>query len=375
MRFAVGSALMLMLGAGSVRAAEPSASDACRGPNIVLDPPLSHHRSWRAAAGDTKKRVAELTDVDACTELEVEQADGTVHVRASAADGRSVVRELSGPSELEPTVVALLVLPPSARGEDFETNADGSEHAAAVTAANAAKAKPEEAAAPVRTPSPTRASARDQREQTATLGAANGTASARGFEAALAGSGRGAGYLFGAGVSAAFDWRFGGWLLGATAHAEQAKGPSDVAGRFSTVRSASLGALFGRRLVARPFYLDAIAELPIVAVSSNEWTSEKTVTTPVSGENEAGEVGDDSDDVTGATSATQSSTQATPPSVDLRAGAMLRGVVPFAGRFGAMLAVDAEHSLGILKVPAPSGQPAPLGWNFGVSLGLFWSQR
>jgi hypothetical protein len=381
MRFAVGCALMLTLGAGSVRAAEPSASDGCRGPSIVLDPPLSHRRSWRAAAGDTRKRVAELSDVDACTELEVEQADGAVHVRASAADGRSVVRELSGPAELEPTVVALLVLPPADRTEDFATSTDGSEHAASVVAASAAKPDQEHAAAlppkPSATPAsaPTPASARDHRDDPARLGGASAGAGTHGFEVALAGSGRAAGYLLGAGASTLVDWRFGGWLVGATAHAEQATGPSNVAGRFSAVRSASLGALFGRRLIARPFYLDAAVELPIVTVSTSEWTSTQTVTTPVPGETEPGEVGEDSGDSSSTTSSTRTSNQATPPSVDLRAGGLLRGVVPFAGRFGAMLAADAEHSLGILRMPQVSGQPAPLGWNFGVSLGLFWSTR
>jgi hypothetical protein len=380
MRFAAGWALMLTLGAGSARAAEPSASESCRGPNIVLEPPLSHHRSWRAAAGDTRRRVAELTDVDTCTELDVEQADGAVHVRASVADGRSVVRELSGPSELEPTVVALLVLPPVDRTEAPGAGTENADASAAVAAASAAN--PSVVPAPVKPPAakPTSVtSAHDQRDQAEGARTLAGSQAPRAFELTLAGSGRAAGYLTGPGASALIDWRFGRWLFGANVHAEQATGPS-TAGRFSAVRTASIGAWFGRRLVARPFYLDAGLELPIVAVSVNQWTSQETVTTPVTtgtGSDDAGEVGesDDPTSMTTTTSSTRTSTQTTPPSADLRAGALLRGVVPFAGGFGAMLAADAEHSLGLLKPPKLTGQPAPLGWNFGLSLGVFWSTR
>lgn len=372
---------MLTLGAENARAAEPPASDSCRGPNIVLEPPLSHHRSWRTAAGDTRRRVAELTDVDACTELDVEQAGGAVHVRASVADGRSVVRELSGPSELEPTVVALLVLPPVDRPEDPGAGTESADVAAAVAAASAAK--PSVAPAPAKPPVARPASGarspgqRDQAEGVRTLA---GSEAPRGFELTLAGSGRAAGYLTGPGASALIDWRFGRWLLGANIHAEQVTGPS-TAGRFSAVRTASLGAWFGRRLVARPFYLDAGLKLPIIAVSVSQWTSQETVTTPGTTGTEsddAGEAGGESDDPTSTTtttSSTRTSTHTTTPSADLRAGGLLRGVVPFAGRFGAMLSAEAEHSLGIVKPPSASGQPAPLGWNFGVSLGVFWSTR
>jgi hypothetical protein len=373
MRVAVGCALMLTLAGARARAEEPSPGIACQGPRLVLEPPLSHRRSWRTAAGDTRKRVAELSDIDACTELEVAQSDGAVHVRASVADGRSVVRELSGPAELEPTVVALLVLPPPERADTTDTRLDGSEPAAAVATASVAKPDQETAAVLPPKPSAKPPSTAVRRDETASLGAPSGREPTRGFELGLAGSGRTAGYLVGAGASTLVDWRLGRWLLGATAHAEQVTGPSSV-GRYSAVRSASVGALFGRRLVARPFYLDAALELPIVAVSTSQWTSEKTVVTTLPGENEPGEAGD-SEDGPRTSSSTQPSKQTAPPSADLRAGALVRGVVPFAGRFGATLAGDVEHSLGLLRSNQVSGQPAPLGWNFGLSLGIFWSSR
>ena len=369
MRVAVACALMLTLGPEAARAATPRASGDCRGPSIVLEPSLSQHRSWREAAGDTQRRVAELVDVDTCTRLDVEQAGGAVHVRASAADGRSVVRDLAGPSELEPTVVALLVLPPLERSDAHAAPEDkpGGEGADDAGKAPAQKSKPAKPEAP-KTQATASAGARDQ---TATLGTTNGRERTRGVELALGGSGRAAGYLLGPGVSAVVDWQFGRWLVGATTHAEQVSGPSSTAGRYSLARSASLGALFGRRLVARPFFLDAAVELPIIAVGSGQWTSTETVTQP-STSDDAGETGSD-DGTTSATSTTRTQKHTTPPTADLRAGALVRGVVPFAGRFGATLSADAEHSLGLLKPPAVSGQPASLGWNVGVSLGLFWS--
>jgi hypothetical protein len=357
---------MLTLVAEGAGAGTPRAGDDCHGPSIVLEPSLSHRRSWREAAGDTQKRVAELTDVDACTRLEVEQTGGAVHVRASAADGRSVVRDLAGPAELEPTVVALLVLPPVEHDDTRAAprDADGREDSRAAGKTPAPKNEPARGEASKNQPLPS-AGARDQ---TATLAATNGGERTRGVELALAGSGRAAGYLFGAGVSAVVDWQFGRWLLGATVHAEQVSGSSSSSSRYSAARSASVGALFGRRLVARPFLLDAALELPIVAVGAAKWTSEQSVTQPAP-ENEPGEVG--SDDDTQVTTPAQ--TRNTPPTADLRAGALVRGVVPFAGRFGATLSADAEHSLGLVKPPTVSGQPASLGWNVGVSLGLFWS--
>lgn len=359
---------MLTLGAETVRAATPRSSDDCRGPSIVLEPALSHRRSWREAAGDTQKRVAELVDVDTCTRLDVEQAGGAVHVRASAADGRSVVRDLAGPAELEPTVVALLVLPPAPRGDALDPTGDGDARKRSEDAgkAPATKSTPAKAETPKNRPAPSDSA----RDQTVTLGTTNGRERTRGFELALSGSGRAAGYLFGPGVSAVIDWQFGRWLLGATVHGEQVSGSSSSATRYSSARSASLGALFGRRLVARPFLLDAAVELPVVAVGAAQWTSQQTVTQPIT-ENEPGEVGTEDDAQT--TSTTRTRTQATPPTADLRAGALVRGVVPFAGRFGATLSADAEHSLGLLKPPTASGQPASLGWNVGISLGLFWS--
>jgi hypothetical protein len=384
MRLAVGCALMLTLAAESARATPPP-SDGCSGPSIVLEPPLSHRRPWREAAGDTEKRVAELTDVDACARLEVEQKAGAVHVRALAADGRSVVRDLSDPSELEPTVVALLVLPPSARSDLGD--ADDSETATTEAVVSAAKTKQAtvQTSAQVKPvvpePKPTLALAANNGRDTTTasLGSASGRERTRGVEVMLAGSGRAAGYLMGPGASALVDWQLGRWLLGATAHAEQVTGPSNAAGRFSALRSASLGAIFGRRLVARPFYLDAAIEAPVLAVTTSQWTSQNVVTQPgttVPGESDdAGQTESGSDDTTTTppTSTTQTRTQNTPPSLDLRAGALVRTVVPLAGRFGALLQGDAEHSLGLIKQPKVSGQPAPLGWNFGVSLGVFWS--
>jgi hypothetical protein len=370
MRVAVACALMLTLGAESARAATPRSGDDCRGPSIVLEPALSHRRSWREAAGDTQKRVAELVDVDACTRLDVEQAGGAVRVRASAADGRSVVRDLSGPSELEPTVVALLVLPPVERGDALGApgDDDARDSSANDAKARAPKGKQAQPEAPKTQPVPA-ASGRDQ--PAVALGTTNHDAErTRGFELALGGSGRAAGYLFGPGVSAIVDWQFGRWLLGATVHGEQVSGSSASPSHYSAARSASLGALFGRRLVARPFLLDAAVELPIVAVGAAKWTSQQAVTQPVT-ENEPGEVGTDDDAQTASTTRTQ--TQSTPLTADLRAGALVRGVVPFAGRFGATLSADAEHSLGLLKPAVVSGQPASLGWNVGVSLGLFWS--
>src|SRR5512146_2721596 len=145
MRLATGLALMLTLLTGGARAQSAPAAERCVGPSIVLQPPLDQRRSWTRAAGATRRRVAELSDVDACTRLEIEATDDSVQVRASAADGRTVVRQVSKPSELEGTVVALLVLPPAERAEPLEgSNPAGSK----AEAPPAAAPKPQTAPTP-----------------------------------------------------------------------------------------------------------------------------------------------------------------------------------------------------------------------------------
>ncbi|HTQ06615.1 MAG TPA: hypothetical protein VMI54_22300, partial [Polyangiaceae bacterium] len=243
MRPAVGLVLVLTALSGTARGQEAPSAEKCSGPSLVLEPPLSHRWSWTKAAGETRRRVAELSDVDACMHFQVEALRESVHVRASAADGRSVVREVAKPSELEATVVALLVLPPAGRDEALPTE-DSSADAGASLVAPKDVANPKPNPPPVVLKPPTSKPASravetpDESERHAPWPA--GAPGHHGFELALATSGRSTGYLFGPGASTVADWDLGGWLVGGAAHAERVSGPSDVASRFSVEWNASL---------------------------------------------------------------------------------------------------------------------------------------
>lgn len=347
----------MVISAAAVAHAEPTPQ--CSGPKLVLEPSLSHRRAWSEAAIDARRRVEELSDVDACTRLEVGQTAHTVQVKASAPDGRSVVRELSGPSELEPTVVALLVLPP--HGEHDDDLLAAAPHDKPAEPAPPPP-KPAAAAAKAATPSAT-----GDRGVTPAGTGAKGYAR-RSLEIALGGSGRSAGYLLGPGASLLVNARLDGWLLGAMAHAEQTSSSTSSPTHFTEERSASFGLVFGRRLVTAPLYLDIALEAPILAVTTSQWTAEK-----VEGEStEPGELEPGSDDNLESTQHTVSQQKVVDPHMDLRAGGLIRAVVPFGPGFGAFSQVDVEHTLGIVDQPSSEGQPNVIAWSAGVSLGVFW---
>jgi hypothetical protein len=364
MRIVLSVAVLVTFGTGTARADEPRprvSQAACSGPSIELEPPLSQRRSWQQAVGDTRKRMTELEYVDACAHLEVQQTGHAARVRASAADGRSVVRDLTGPSELEPIVVALLVLPPDDWSSAYEQPAKDE---ASTTTGPAVPPR-----APATKPAPRREQ-KDETESSAQLGTHGSRGSS--VELALAPAGRSAGYLTGPGAGAIVDWVVTGWLVGATVHGEQLSSGSSDAQHFSAERTASLGFLFGRRLVARPFYLDVALEAPVLAVRTSKWTSKQSETS-AEHESEPGELEPGSDDAGAQQPDSVGREHATPPNADLRAGLLVRGVVPLTGHFGATLGADAERSLGVLSNTGAASQPAPLDWNFGLSLGLFWS--
>lgn len=344
----------------------------CEGPSLVLEKPLDAKRSWAVAAGSTRRRFAELPDVDACTRVEVLEEDKRVRVRASAADGRSVVRELSGPRELESTVVALLVLPPSARSEAPEVGPvepldpppprSDEPLPGSVAAKSAGTTTPRTAATPA--PSVDDRSVFRTRAGTALL-------SAHGFDLGVGASGRSAGSLVGGGAQATIDWRVAGWLLGATARAEQITSTAPRPGQVSAQRSATLGAVFGRRFVTRPFALDVAALAPALSLRTSKWTSENTVSGSKD-EIEPDEIEPDDDALEHAPRSV-SREQATPVRADLEVGALVRGVVPLSTNFGAFLAVDAERTLLTWPAKGPSGEPRPSVWQAGVALGVLWS--
>ncbi|HEV8550535.1 MAG TPA: hypothetical protein VGQ57_15930 [Polyangiaceae bacterium] len=352
---------LMVTSAVTVARAEPLTR--CSGPELILDPPLSARRPWSQAAGDARRRVAELSDVDACAKLEVEQTRHAVRVRASSSDGRSVVRDLSGPSELEATVVALLVLPPPS-AEPGVSPAD----------AKPAPAAPKPAAAPA-APKPASSTHADSGvESNAGLGKSAGRGSA--FEAALGAGARSASYLMGPGVRSVLDAQLGDWLLGGVIHAEQLSAVSPSTNRFSMERSGSVGALFGRRLLRSPFYLDVAVEAPVLTVSTSRWDAQTqtpgAVQTPEPGENENE---NETDDPGATTTTTTTSTKVVSPHADLRGGGFIRAVYPFRGAFGMFAELDAEHTLGLVKQPSAEGQPPVVAWSVGLSLGLFWSSR
>jgi len=358
MRVAAGCCAVVISAAAVARAEPPP---QCAGPKLVLEPPLSHRRAWSEAAVGARQRVGQLTDVDACTRLEVEQTGHTVQVKASAADGRSVVRDLAGPSELEPTVVALLVLPPQYEHDDDLASVAPHEKPPPPAATQPKPVAPVAKAA-------TRSSAGDQGVTPA--GAGTKKYARRSLELALGGSARSASYLFGPGASLLVNARLDGWLLGGMAHAEQTSASNASPTRFSTERSASFGLVFGRRLVTTPFYFDVALEAPILAVTTSEWTSEK-----VEGQStEPGEFEPGSDDQL-ETQHTVTTQKVVAPHADLRAGGLIRAVLPLGAGFGAFSEVDVEHTLGLLDQPSSEDQPRVLAFSAGMSLGVFWGSR
>lgn len=352
---------MVLTTAASIARAEPPRG--CSGPELVLDPPLSHRRTWSNAASDARRRVAELVDVDACARLEVEQVPGTVQVRAESADGRAVVRELSGPGELEATVVALLVLPPTT---DAEPTRAGPESKPA--------ASPK--APPPPKPDPTTASAdsRADADATSTPRSSTTTPNAHAWEIALGGGVRTAPGLLGPGVAAVVNATLGDWLIGGLLRADQTQATPAV-GHFSLERSAALGFVFGRRLLRKPFFLDVALQAPVLTVSTSKWLAETQhaaeVATPEAGDDDFGS--DDSSSSSETTTSTE--TRVVPLHADVRAGGFVRAVAPITGAIGMFVEVDGEHTLGIVNPPSTTGQPALGQWTAGASLGLFWSSR
>lgn len=338
----------------AVARAEPP----CSGPKLVLEPSLSHRRAWSEAALDARRKVAELTDVDACTRLEVGRTGHAIQVKASAADGRSVVRDLSSPGELEPTVVALLVLPPRGEHDDDLAVSPRDEPAEPVKAA----ANRVPVAVPPRPASTTA-------DEGAVRGAARPYAP-RSLEVALGGSARSAAYLLGPSVGLLVNARLDGWLVGGVAHAEQTSTSSASSTQFTKERSASFGFVLGRRLLTGPVYVDVALEAPVLAVSTSTWTAEVT-----SGGDDDGQepLEPGSDDPVTSTTTTHSKEKVVAPHADLRAGGLIRAVMPFGVGFGAFSQLDAEHTLGVLPEPSGDGQPRTIAWNAGLSLGLFWS--
>jgi len=163
------------------------------------------------------------------------------------------------------------------------------------------------------------------------------------------------------------------WLFGAVVHGEQVS-TTPGTNRFSMERSASLGALFGRRLTSSPLYLDVALVAPVLVVRTSEWVQTSATSTPGEPESEPGENERGSDDpVSAPTATTVSKTKVVAPYADLRAGAMLRAVWPFSGKLGAVAALDFEHTLGVLPTPKISGQPVPVAFSVGLTLGIFWS--
>lgn len=346
----------VVISAAAVARAEPPPH--CSGPKLVLEPPLSHRRAWSEAAIGARRRVDQLTDVDTCTRLQVEQTGDAVKVKARAADGRSVERDLAGPSELEPTVVALLVLPPHGEHDD-----------------DLASVLPRDKPPPPTTPEPKPAAPAPKAAAASTAGdrgvtpanASTKSYARRSLEIALGGSARSASYLLGPGASLLVNARLDGWLLGGMAHAEQTSSSTSSPGRFSTERSASFGFVFGRRFVTTPFYLDVALEAPVLAVTTSEWTAET-----VEGESEEpGEFEPGSDDQLEAPR-TVSTHKVVAPHTDLRAGGLIRAVVPIGAGFGAFSQVDVEHTLGLIEQPSSENQPQVIGFTAGVSLGVFW---
>jgi hypothetical protein len=352
---------MMLTTAASIARAEPPRG--CSGPELVLDPRLSHRRTWSNAASDARRRVAELADVDACARLEVEQAPGTVRVRAESADGRAVVRELSGPGELEATVVALLVLPPTTEADSTRTG----------RAANTAASPP---APPASKPESTALGDSNPRADTAPTSKRSEptlASTGRSLEVALGAGIRTAPGLLGPGVAAVVNATLHGWLVGGLLSAEQTQAAPAV-GHFSLERSASLGFVFGRRLLRRPFLLDVALQAPLLRVSSSKWLAE----TQHTGEVEGAEAGDDDFGFDGSASSatettTSTETRVVPLHADLRAGAFVRAVAPLTGPLGMFVEVDGEHTLGVLTPPSATGQPRLGQWTAGASIGLFWS--
>ncbi len=328
--------------ASSARAQQRSGGQTCQGPKLVLDAALGRDVEWVEAAAKARQSIADLSDVDACTLLEVRNTKRSATLRVLSSDGRSAVRTLADSSELGPTVVALLALPPANASE------------------SAALAEPQAEPA---------AELDDRGAETQSVFPAD---EAGGVDLALGPSGRMAGGLAGVGANALLDWNLSNWLLGVSLGGAQLDDRSSSMPRLSRQRSLALGAVVGRRLYGLGVTWDVGLEVPLLAIEQNRWSSE----TPVVGshsDDDGGEEadGDDASPVTGTTPVETFATYA-----DLRAGALLRASLPFRDSLSVFLALDAQRSLrrwGGRQTDIARAVPPP-DYSAGLTIGCLWSQ-
>jgi hypothetical protein len=106
---------MLVIGLGLLVAPRAASADHAR---CALD--VHGHElpaRWARAVAAIQRALADRDDVDRCAEIDVTVQPGGARIVAALPDGRIAVREVAGPDELEPTLLALLLVPPAAARE------------------------------------------------------------------------------------------------------------------------------------------------------------------------------------------------------------------------------------------------------------------
>lgn len=354
-------------------AAHAETLGACDGPHIHLDGSLAHAARWSLAARSAESRVTVLPDVDECAVLDVSQRAGKTLVHARAGDGRATERQLSGPDELEPTAIALLVLPPPLGADDRAPPAPAAKPPEASRVAVAEERAPPAAARPARPPEAPASLANER--SSAAPAVARAQRSSHAFDLAAGARAEALGQVRGPGAEVAFTFARSGWLFGAGLAFHHLTGTS---GKVSARTGAKLAPLFGRRLSFGRLDLDFLLEAPALSFESNEWSeTSSTPQMPVvegdePGETEEDAAEDDDDFETPTSGPVTSQSSLVESSLDLSAGVGLRASVPLAGPLRAYGAVNGEYALRRWPLGAEAIPVLP-AFGFGVSVGVLWS--
>jgi hypothetical protein len=102
----LGSALGLLLAARAAGADAAPCALAVRGHGLPAP--------WMRALTTMQRALESRVDVDRCAELDVTAQPGGARIVATLADGRVAIREIADAADLDPTVLALLLVPPAA---------------------------------------------------------------------------------------------------------------------------------------------------------------------------------------------------------------------------------------------------------------------
>ena len=286
-------------------------SGLCHGPRIVMSETVSER--WRNAVENARVLLGQANNVDRCAELVLEPVGGDLLVRVSLADGRAGVRNLTNPSLLAPTLLAVLSLPP-------------------------VKSPAEQTSAPL------------PQDRPAPENRVNGTASVSDphLELGLGAMARVAGgpLYGGLGLSAFAQLSLHRWLVGVSARWDASDVLLlDAPPSGFNMQTLALGVQVGVRSSFRGFALDALVG-PEARIENQEAFGEQPATDGIGG---------------GAS--------------DFRLDAALRLTTPAKGSLRFFSEADANASPARVTKPRrlDGGLPTLPSWSTGIALGVLWS--